>query len=33
MIEGIGIYFEEYGLKVKKVGKIDNLDYSVLDVI
>lgn len=31
--EGTGIYFEEYGLKVKKVGKIDNSDYSVLDAI
>lgn len=31
--EGTGTYFEEHGLKVKKVGKIDNSEYSVLDAI
>ncbi len=31
--EGTGIYFENYGLKVKKVGKIEKSDYSVLDAI
>ena len=31
--EGTGAYFEEHGLKVKKVGKIDNSEYSVLDAI
>ena len=31
--EGTGTYFEGHGLKVKKVGKIDNSDYSVLDAI
>uniref|UniRef100_UPI0025F472A7 carbamoyl-phosphate synthase large subunit n=1 Tax=uncultured Fusobacterium sp. TaxID=159267 RepID=UPI0025F472A7 len=31
--EGTGIYFEEHELKVKKVGKIDNSEYSVLDAI
>ena len=31
--EGTGAYFEGHGLKVKKVGKIDNADYSVLDAI
>ena len=31
--EGTGSYFEEHGLKVKKVGKIDKSDYSVLDAI
>ena len=31
--EGTGAYFEGHGLKVKKVGKIDNSDYSVLDAI
>ena len=31
--EGTGTYFENYGLKVKKVGKIEKSDYSVLDAI
>ena len=31
--EGTRIYFEEHELKVKKVGKIDNSEYSVLDAI
>ena len=31
--EGTGTYFENYGLKVKKVGKIEKPDYSVLDAI
>lgn len=31
--EGTGTYFENYSLKVKKVGKIEKSDYSVLDAI
>lgn len=31
--EGTANYFEEYGLKVEKVGKIDKSSYSVLDAI
>ena len=31
--EGTGTCFEGHGLKVKKVGKIENSDYSVLDAI
>lgn len=31
--EGTGKYFEEHGLKVKKIGKIDKSEYSVLDAI
>jgi len=31
--EGTGTYFEGHRLKVKKVGKIDNSNYSVLDAI
>lgn len=31
--EGTAKYFEEHGLKVEMVGKIDKSDYSVLDAI